>query len=88
MSFNVKTERDAPSFRVGSPHSDGIILGPTRSSEIHAEIGAVIEVRPNGLYARENGTIGWESAEVIQVLEDGKQDEEKDIRKLIKKEGK
>ena len=35
-----------------------------------------------------NGTLVWDNAEVIKILEDGKPDEEKDIRKLIKKEGK
>ena len=41
-----------------------------------------------GLQEKSDGTIGWESAAVLKILEDGKPDEEKDIRKLIKKEGK
>lgn len=73
-------------WRYTCSYDDGIILGPTQSSEMHAEVGTVIEVKPNGLYARDNGTIGWDNAEVLKVLEDGKPDQEKDIRKLIKKE--
>ena len=75
-------------WRYTCSYADGIILGPTSSSEMHAEVGTVIQVQPYGLHARDNGTIGWENAEVIKILEDGKPDEEKDIRKLIKKEGK
>ena len=69
-------------------YGDGIILGPTKSSEMHAEVGTVIQVRPNGLYAKEDGTLAWGNAEVMKVLEDGKPDREVDIRKLIKKEDK
>ena len=75
-------------WRYTCTYDDGIILGPTKSSETHAEVGTVIEVHPNGLYARDNGTIGWENAEVLKVLEGGEPDAEADIRKLIKKEGK
>ncbi len=72
-------------WRFTCTYGDGIILGPTSSSETHAEVGTVIQVQPHGLYARDNGTIGWGNAEVIKILEDGKPDQESDIRKLIKK---
>ena len=75
-------------WRFTCSYGDGIILGPTQSCETHAEIDTVIEVRPYGLHARDNGTIGWESAAVLKVIEDGKPDSEANIRKLIKKEGK
>ena len=69
-------------------YGDNLILGKTKSTKVHAETGTVIQVKPVGLYEKDDGTIIWSNAEVVKILEDGKPDAEADIRKLIKKEDK
>ncbi|MCK5396648.1 MAG: hypothetical protein KAJ33_00180, partial [Thermoplasmata archaeon] len=67
-------------------YGDGIILGSTKSTDIHTEIGSLIKVKPTGLYETEDGTLEWLDADVVKLLEkDDELTSEKDIRKLLKK---
>ena len=61
-------------------------LGSTKSTALHAEVGTTIQVKPIGLYEKDDGAIIWSDAEVKKILEGEEPDTEPTIRKLIKKE--
>ncbi|MCK5397327.1 MAG: hypothetical protein KAJ33_03675, partial [Thermoplasmata archaeon] len=40
-------------------YGDGIVLGSTKSTDIHAEVGSLIKVKPTGIHETEDGTLEW-----------------------------
>ena len=75
-------------WRYTCSYGENIILGTTKSTPLHAEIGTTIQVRPIALYEKDDGPLAWGDAEVMKVLDDETPDSEGDIRKLIKKKEK
>ncbi|MCK4266626.1 MAG: hypothetical protein KAX31_05050, partial [Thermoplasmata archaeon] len=60
-------------------------LGITRSTPIRAEVGEILQVKPAGMHAKEDGDLKWEDAEVVKLLTDAEPSTEQEVRKLIKK---
>jgi hypothetical protein len=63
-------------------------IGIAETTDIRAKVGSVILVKPQRLFEKDDGSLAWEKAKVMKVLEKGEPDEEPDIRKLVKVEDK
>lgn len=63
-------------------------IGIAETTDIRAKVGSVILVKPLHVLEADDGSLTWEKARVIKVLEKAEPDEEEDIRKLVKEEDK
>jgi hypothetical protein len=63
-------------------YGDGTIIGTTRMTDVRAEEGTVIQVRPTGLHEREDGTLAWKDAGVMGIPDNQEPDTAENIRKM------
>ena len=61
------------------------ILGITKSTDLKADVGDTLMVKPIELTQKDDGSIVWKDAEVVKFLPEEEPDAIEDIRKLVKK---